>query len=331
MKIHHKLILGFLVVALLVGVVGCAPSQTESKETVVTIGIALWASNPEYDRNIQGFKDGLAEQGYVEGQNVKFIIENPEADKAKQREIIQSFIDKKVDLIYSLTTPGTLIAKEMVQDKPIVFSIVTFPVESGVVDLLESSDNNLVGTRNYVPVARQYNQFEKIYPDTKKLAFVHRKYEPNSVIQYNEMKELLRKKSIGVVDIAAANLDDMRSQLNNIINEIDSMYSACDTLIQGGGEELVIEFSTRYKKPSFTCNKDGVNKGALMGDVADFYTIGKLSGVKAGLILGGAKPSSLLTESPAEDYLIINTKTAADLGINIPQYVLDDAEEIVNK
>jgi len=226
MKIHYKLVLGFLIVALLVGIFGCAPDKTESKEAIVTIGIAQWILNPEYDRNIEGFKEGLAERGYVEGKNVEFIIENPEADKAKQREIIQSFIDKKVDLIYSLTTPGTLIAKEMVQDKPIVFSIVTFPVESGVVDLLESSGNNLVGTRNYIPVARQYSQFEKIYPNTRKLAFVHRKNEPNSVIQYNEMKELLSKKGIEVVAIAAVNLDDMRYQLNNIISDIDSMYSA---------------------------------------------------------------------------------------------------------
>jgi len=310
---------------------GCKSTQTETEEKVLTIGIARWVSNPGYDRNIQGFKDGLAEKGYVEGQNVNYIIENPETDKSKQRKIIQSFIDKDVDLIYSLTTPGILIAKEMVQDKPIVFSIVTYPVEAEVITALESSGNNLVGTRNFISVARQYNQFEKIYPNTKKLAVVHRKGEPNSVIQYNKFKTLLNEKGIDVIDIAAVDLADVRSQLTNRMDEIDSMFSTCDTLIQGGGEEIVIEFSKKYKKPSFTCNKDGVNKGALMGNVADFYSIGKLSGNKAGLILQGAKPSSLLTESPVEDYLMINTKTASEIGIDIPQYVLDDAEEIVSE
>ena len=318
----------FILISILV-ISGCKSSQTENEEKVLIIGIAQWVSNEEYTNNVRGFKDGLAERGYVEGQNIAFIIENPETDKERQREIIQSFIDKKVDLVYSLTTPGTLIAKEMIQNKPIVFSIVTFPVEAGVIDSLETSGNNLVGTRNFISVARQYNQFEKIYPNTKKLAFVHRKGESNSVIQYGEMKELLNKKGIGVIDVAAVDLKDLRTQLNNVINDIDSMYSACDTLIQGGGEEIVIDFSRIQKKPSFTCNKDGVLKGALMGNVADFYTIGKMSGIKAALILGGAKPSSLLTESPAEDYVIINTKTASEIGIDIPEYIIDDAEEII--
>jgi putative ABC transport system substrate-binding protein len=313
-----------LVVVLLFS--GC--TQTENKKTV-TIGIARWVSNPEYDKNIEGFKAGLAENGYAEGENTEFITENPEANQSRQREIIRSFIDKKVDLIYSLTTPGTLIAKEMVQDKPIVFSIVTFPVETGVINSLESSGNNLVGTRNYISMERQYAQFEKIYPYTKTLAFIHRKGEPNSVIQYNQTKDLLNKKGIEIIDIAAVDLEDIKAQLNSVIDRTDSMFSACDTLVQSGGEEIVIEFSKKYKKPSFTCNKDGIKKGALMGDIADFYTIGKISGREAALILEGTNPSSILTESPAEDYLMINTKTAAEIGIAIPQYVLDDAEEVV--
>lgn len=295
------------------------------------IGIAGWNSYCTYKENIRGFKDGLAEKGYVEGQNVRFIIKTSESDLKIQRQIIESFVSEKVDLIYSLTTPGTLVAKDVTKKIPIVFSIVTYPVESGVIEALESSGNNLVGTRNFITVKKQYNQFEKIYPDTKTLAFVHRKNESNSVIQYNDIRKLLDYKSIKVIDIAAVDLDDMRTQLESNINDIDSLFLACDTLINVGGDEVVIEISKKYKKPNFACLKDSVVKGALIGNVADFYTIGKISGNKAGLILQGANSSSLLTESPFNDYVIINTKTAAEIGTEIPQYVLDDAEEIVSK
>ena len=70
------------------------------------IGVARWGGNPEFGRSVEGFKEGLAENGFLEGKNVRFIIENPETDIDKQRQIIQSFIQAKVDLIYSLTTPG---------------------------------------------------------------------------------------------------------------------------------------------------------------------------------------------------------------------------------
>ena len=342
MKTEYKLGVGFLASALLI--LGIFLSQegfsgysiradgVESEEKVKTIGIARWGANPEFTRNVEGFKDGLAEKGYVEGDNVKFIIKNPETDLEVQREIIQSFIDTEVDLIFSITTPSTLVAKEMTSEIPIVFSVATFPVESDIIESLESSGNNIVGTRNYISVKRQYNQFERIYPNTRTLAFVHRKDEPNSVAQHLEMKDLLEKKDIEVIDIAAVDLDDMRSQIENVIDDVDSLFSACDTLTHSaGGEEIIVEFSKRYKKPSFACNKEGILKGHLMGNIADFYDIGKMSGNKAALILDGAKPSSLLTESPAEDYVIINTKTAKEIGIEIPQYVLDDAEEIVDK
>lgn len=324
-----KIILMLLVVSLMV--MGCAPAETEGEESV-TVGIARWGANAEFTRNVEGFKEGLAENGYVEGENVEFLIENPETDLDQQREIIQSFIDAEVDLIFSITTPGTLVAKEMTNEIPIVFSVNTFPVESGVIDSLESSGNNIVGTRNYIPVGRQYNAFEKIYPDTNTLAFVHRQDEPNSVAQHLEMKELLEKKGIEVIDIAAVDLTDMRTQLEANIDTVDSMFSACDTLTHSeGGEEVIIKLAKEHKKPSFACNKEGTLRGHLMGNVADFHVIGKISGRQASLILGGANPSSLLTESPAEDYLIINTKTAAEIGIEIPQYVLDDAEEIVTE
>ena len=306
-------------------------SPFEEEDEVKTIGIAGWNSDLTYGGSVAGFKEGLAENGYVEGENVRFIIKNAESDLEIQRQIIESFVEAEVDIIYSLTTPGTLIAQNVTSKIPIVFSIVTYPVKAGVIDSLESSGNNLVGTRNYVSVKRQYTAFEKIYPHTKTLAFIHRKGEPNSVAQHLEMKALLEKKGIEVIDIAAVDLEDMRTQLESNIDAIDSLFLACDTLINVGGEEVVIEISSTYKKPNFACLKGSVFKGALMGNVADFYIIGKISGRQAALIFNGANPSSLLTESPEEDYIIVNTKTAAEIGLEIPQYVLNDAQEIVGE
>ena len=216
MKIDTKLVLGLLlVVVIFIGaiIILWKSGGPETENGMVTIGIAGWNSDLTYGGNVEGFKDGLEENGYVEGKNVRFIIENAEGDLDVQREIIESFVEAEVDLIYSLTTPGTLAAKKVTSKIPIVFSIVTYPVESGVIEALESSGNNLVGTRNYISVQRQYSQFEKLYPLTKTLAFVHRKDEPNSVNQFNDMTEFLAPKGVEVIDIAAVDLDDMRTQL----------------------------------------------------------------------------------------------------------------------
>ena len=300
------------------------------KETF-KIGITQWISNPQYEKNIEGFKKTLETKGFLEGENIKYIMRNPEADKDKQKQIINEFIKMDVNLIYSLTTTGTAIVKSMVIDKPIVFSIVTYPVKAKIIASLEKSKNNLVGSRNYIPPSRQYYVLESIHPNIRTLAFVHRKGEINSKIQFKEFQKILKKRNIKVLDIAVETVDDIKKQLYHHVNEFDAIYSACDSLIQSGGEEAVIEFSKEQKKPSSTCNKDGVLKGALVGNIIDFFTIGKISGTKAAFILRGSEISWLRTESPIEDHIMINLKTAELLKVRIPRELLDRAKQIIKK
>ena len=296
---------------------------------VAKIGIAGWGSNPEFQRSIEGFKEGLAAKGYVEGENVDFIIRNSETDLAVQRQIIEQFVAQDVDLIYTLTTFGTLTAMEVAKEVPIVFSVVTYPVESNVIASLESSGNNVVGTRNYIPPSRQFFVFERIVPGIRRMAFVRRKGEPNSTIQYREFEALLSQRGITLIDIAATDLEEIREKLLANIDGIDSIFSACDTLTHAGGEEIIVEISLAYRKPSFACNKEGILNGALAGNVGDFYRIGKISGEKAALILKGSLPTWLRTESPRDDYIIVNADTARKLGITIPDDIMRMAQEVV--
>ncbi len=296
----------------------------------LTIGIAQWVKNEQFSNSVKGFKEGLNKLGYIDGDNIRYIHEYSNADVDKHKDIIADFVRNKVDLIFTQTTFGTRAAKEVTTEIPIVFTIVTYPVEANVIDTLMASGNNLVGTRNYISPARQYYFFEQLYSQTKTLGFVHRKGEPNSEIQYNEFREMLSKRNISVIDIAAADLSDLHQQLKTNRDKIDSLYSACDTLIQNGGEEIVIEFCKTFKKPNFTCNTSGVMNGALIGNVAEWSTIAGMAAEKAALILNGTKPSHILTESPREDHVILNQQTAKEIGIDIPDSIVKHDTLIIN-
>lgn len=296
---------------------------------VVTIGIAPWSDSPEYKENISGFKDTLS-QYYKEGENLKYIELNANADIKKQKEIIQLFINKKVDLIYTLTTPGTLIAKSYTKTIPIVFSIVTFPVQARIINSLQNSGNNLVGTSNYMDPARQYYAFESIYPNSKAIGFVHRHGEVNSEIQYQEFKDLLSKRGIKVLDLAVTDAKQLVSVLEKENSHYDSLYAACDTLVQTEGEDLIIKHALKYHKPSFGCIASGIEKGTLVGNVADYYEIGVKSGELAKEILRGAEPSWLLTEHPNKDRILVNLKTAKTLGIKIPDTFMSEVAKAYN-
>ncbi len=319
----------YWVAAMLLLIIVISAFWSSQKQKPIVMGVAQWGVNPDYEQNVKGFKDALAAKGYKE--NVRFLEGNAKADIEKQREIIESFVRADVSLIYSLTTPGTLAAKSITQTIPIVFSIVTYAVEVNLIHSLESSENNLVGTRNYISPAQQYFAFERIYPHTRTLAFVHRAGEPNSAIQLNQFKQLLSEREIALIDIAVVDIQDIKTQLDDHAQKIDTLFLSCDTLVQAGGEAVAIAFEKEHVKPVFTCNSAGVYKGALMGDVADLYIIGKMAGEKAALILNGAEPRWLHTESQPNENILINQKMADDLGLVIPSDLRAIASSIITK
>ena len=329
MTLRILLIIGifsFVAISYLGSNSGNAIDNTEAADKPLKVGIARWVENDAYYENIAGFKESLESYGFFEGQNIQYIVEDPQADKSKQREIIQNFIDSDVDLIYSLTTPGTLIAQEMTSEIPIVFSIVTFPVGAGIIDSMESSGNNLVGTSNFVSTSKQIDLIIDISnPET--IGFVHRLGEVNSKLQFDEMKLFANSKEINLIDISPSSLDDVHESVLSQIGSVDVLYTACDTLVQSGAEEIVITIGIKHEKPVFSCNKDGIQKGALAGNVADFKTIGYMAGSKAAIIFHGGNPSNLISEVQKGDHIFLNTDSAKKLNITIPTHIQNIVKE----
>lgn len=293
------------------------------------IGISQWNDNPDIVRIIQGFKNALAKKGFIEGKNITYIVKNPEGKIENQIAIIQYFLDKKVNLIFAATTPGALVAKSMTDSIPIVFADVLYPVQAGLVESLKSSGNNLVGLRNYLSPPEQFNMFEKLYPNLKKVGFVHRKGDPDSELLFQEFQAMLRKRNIDLIDVAAVDIPDLQQKIG--ATHYDALYIACDSLMQNKGLDVVTQYSVQQKIPIFACNKDAVLHGALISYSADMYTLGELSGDKAALILRGAEPAWLDTDSPTYGYLILNKDTAETLGVKIPDKMIEDANYIAEK
>ncbi|MDC4231311.1 MAG: ABC transporter substrate-binding protein [Nitrosopumilus sp.] len=320
-------ILGISVILLLVG--GVLVISSTTTEYSYKIGIIKWVSNGQYEQNIFAFKSVFEEHGYFEGKNVEYLIETSNVNELRHREIVQMFLEENVDLIYSLTTPGTLIVKEMTSDIPIVFSVVTYPVETGIIENLLYSGNNIIGTRNYIPINEQFDFFNDIV-SIEKIGFVNRLNEPNSTIQFDELNEYGKNNDIEIIGIHAKSLENLEEEILKEIDNVDALYQSCDTLIQSGGEEISIKIANEHKIPTFSCNLDGVRIGALAGNVADFSEIGTLSGLKALQILSGTSIDNLKTEGPQISYTIINLKTANSLGININESLINDTREIVS-
>jgi len=282
------------------------------------IGLSVWTGYPS---SVKGFKDAMTAGGLIEGKNVKYLYGKSGPSKEKQVEIAESFKAAGVDLVYTLTTPGTAIIKEVLDPKtPIVFSIVTYPADSGLIESFEYSGNNLVGTSNYVPLSNYVSILKAILPKAKKVGIFHRKGEPNSKIQSVNMVRLLKKQGIQSIDLEPTSVEETAQMGEDLIGKVDVFMTTTDTLMQGGGEQALISISHDGKIPILSSNKSGILAGSTFGPVADFYTLGKISGRMAVQILKNNKrPTELQSKLQYPPSFLVNRNSIEILGIRIPE------------
>lgn len=282
------------------------------------IGLAVWSGYPDC---VQGFKDALASKGLVEGEQLSFIQGEIGADKALQTQVANNLKKQDVDLVFTLTTPGTIIIKEVMPITiPLVFSIVTYPADSGLIESFEYSGNNLVGTSNYVSLSHSVDLLISMLPTTKKVAIFHRKGEPNSKIQFANLYRILKRKGIEVVDVEATNIDDLKKQALALVNKVDVFITTTDTLMQSGGEDILIGLSLPHKIPILSANKKGIEQGATFGVVADFYRLGYMSGeMAANILINKVPPESIQSKLQEPPTYLFNKKSMKLLGIEVPE------------
>jgi len=297
-------------------VTGCSVLWADVEPTF-TVGLSVWTG---YPASVKGFKEGLAEAGLIEGKQIEFIMGKSGIDKDKQYEVATSFKDANVDLVYSLTTSGTeIIKKVMPVTTPIVFSIVTYPADSGLIESFEYSSNNLVGTSNFVPYKQYISLLNTILPNTKTMAIFHRKGEPNSKIQATNLRRILRKQGIEVMIKEPTSLQEVKTMATELAGEVNVFMTTTDTLMQGGGEKILIDISLAHGIPILSSNKAGIKAGSTFGPVADFYTLGKISGGMAAKILQDKiKPSLLSSQLQEPPQFLVNKKSLKTLKITLP-------------
>lgn len=331
LKKTQYMMLGIIVLLVIGSIIGSFHWFSQGKQAPMHIAITRWVppGNNAYDSNIEGFKDALAYAGYIEGEDVFYTIHHAHAQRDVQAQIAENFLEKKPDLIYSLTTPGTQILQETITDIPIIFSIVTYPVEAGIIDSVQASGNMTVGTRNWISIQDQLRLFRSVFPDLQSIAFLHRTDEVNSDIQLEELRVAARLYDIDIMDIHGNDHAALKKAIETM-PVVDSLFSACDTLVQAEAEQTIIDEAMRRNIPSFTCNKTGVYKGDLLGMVADFYEIGYMSGEKAAKVLSGVSPSDLQTDTVLRPRILLHQTRAKELGVTFSQELLSRAEEIID-
>ena len=322
MKLNKKLL--SLVLSLTLGVTlltGCSGGGESSglSNEVKKIGITQLVEHPALDRAREGFIEGLKENGFVEGENLEVDFQNAQNDNPTSQTIASNFANDKKDLIFAVSTPSAQAALNATQDIPIVFTAVTDAVEAGLVKSNESSENNVTGTSDAIPVDKSLELIKKFVPDVKTIGVVCNTSEINSKLQVDALREATEKEGIKVIDKGATQANEVNQAVAAVAKEADVIFTPTDNLV-ASSMPIITKVATENKIPVIGSEEGHVENGALACNGINYKELGKKAGEMAAQILKGEKqPSEIPVTTLDETETIINKSTMETLGIKDPQ------------
>lgn len=272
----------------------------------------------------QGFKDYFEKSFY----NINYHMYNAEQDIVRLDRIIDAIKMEKSDLVYVFGTTATKVVLSRITDIPVLFNVVTRPVEAGIIDSWEHSGNNSTGVSSMVPIENQLKALKKVV-DYKVLAMVYNPLEPNSLIQRDVINRLTGQLNFRLMELPVNDAHDIEKMVAGINGCVDALYLPSDSRIISLGKEIMHAVN-RLKIPSLSAVESMVvNDDALMGLVPDYYDLGKLAASKAIQIFNGKKPSEIPCSTLEFFHISINMKTARKIGAQIPTSLLIISDTII--
>jgi putative ABC transport system substrate-binding protein len=310
----------------LVFISGCADGDGE---VVYKIGVTQIATHPALDSCREGFIDQMADEGYVEGENVEYILRNAEGDPSVAATIADYFVSENVDLIFSIATPTTQAAAAAVEgtDIPVVFAAVTDPVEIGVADSWEIPGGQVTGASDWADVEAQVQLGMDIYP-AERLGVVYNAGEVNSVVQVDILKDVASSLGITeIVEATAASTAEVLAAAESLVGQVDAIWEPSDNTV-ATAIDSVVAVCEDNDIPLFCSDVDMARAGAISGYGLDYYVNGQTAAGLAARILEGEDPGSIAIATTPMTIIYLCEAAAERMGITIPAEVLATATEV---
>jgi putative ABC transport system substrate-binding protein len=314
------LIVLFIITGLLLA--ACGGGQKTS--TIGVINIV-----PDLDGTLEGFKEGMAELGYIEGENITYIYEGATVDMSKLDSVAQGLVAAEVDLILSITTPATQAAQRATAgtDIPVVFVPVTDPVGAGLVDSLRQPGGNITGITFGAQEARRLEWLVQVAPTIEQIYVPYNPEDQSPVLALEAVSEAATKLNVELITREARTPEEVTAAIENIPEEADAIFLLPDSLFSTHLPDFLTT-AVELQLPASGANSRVVMDGALTSYGMEQISTGKQAARQADKIFQGIKPADLPVET-AEFHLAINLKTAEAIGLNIPDDILLQAGLIV--
>ena len=280
----------------------------------IVIGITQIVDHPALNACRDGIIEALRRAGYIEGENVQYIITNAQGDFSVAMAIAQDFLARRVDLVVSITTPSSQAIVQVFKDTniPVVFSAVTDPVGAGL-----TGYPNVTGASDMIDVRADLELLLKVIPGLKRLGQIYNPGEANSAILTEMTKKAAAELGISLIVVPAEGTAAVPLAAQSLVGRVDAIYCTTDNTV-AAALDAVVGVSKAYKIPFLMADPTSLERGALICSGLDYFRHGLMTGEQIVLkILAGTPPSEIPVVYPKglqEFEVWFNLDVAEEIG-----------------
>jgi putative ABC transport system substrate-binding protein len=317
--------LGFLVAPL------ASPAPPPAKVSRIGFLCPRSAHNPRAVRNLESFRQGPRDLGYLEGQHLTIAYRSAEGDQSRLPDLAAELVRLPVDVIVTYSTPAIHAAKQATATIPIVMAVSGDPVGTGFIASLARPGGNITGfTGGSVRLAgKRLELLKELVPEVSRIAVLWNPTNPGVALEWEATQEAARALGVRLHSPEVRRPDEFAPALANAQRaHAQALIVTAETLF-GSHLSQLTDLVAKSRLPAIFPDRNFAQAGGLMTYGANVAEMFRRAATYVDKILHGAKPAELPVEEPMRFKLAINLKTAHALGLTLPPTLLFQADEVI--
>jgi putative tryptophan/tyrosine transport system substrate-binding protein len=315
--------LGSILLVSLLAIAGCG-----TKPATKSIAVTQIVEHPSLDAVRDSLKAELAAAGYEADKTLKWQWQSAQGNPATAAQIARKFVGEAPDVIVAISTPSAQALAAATPQIPLIFSAVTDPVGAKLVVNLDKPSGNVTGVSALTPIGQHLDLIAKITPQAKRIGVIYNAGEANSVTLVKLLKEEAPQRKMIIEEVTIANSSGISAAAQSLIGKIDAIYIPTDNTV-ASALESVLQVGIKNQIPVYAGDNDSVERGAIASVSFDYAEIGKETARLVLRVFKGEKPGEISVVVPQKLELHVNAKSAATMGVKVPEKVLQEAAKVI--
>ncbi|HWP60469.1 MAG TPA: ABC transporter substrate-binding protein [Candidatus Acidoferrales bacterium] len=308
----------------------CLPAEAQQKR-IPRIGVLLSGSSSSSAINTDALRQGLHELDYIDGQNISLEYRFAEGKLDRLSELAAELVRLNVNVIVTGGGPPTRAAKNATNSIPIVMIGISDPVALGFVTSLARPGGNMTGLSSIQTElgGKRLELLKETVPQLSRVAVLVNPGVPGYAVQMREVEVAAPALALQLQRLEVRGADDLVTAFSAISKRRASALTGLTNPTFNSLQVRIAELAVKNRLPTIYGNREFSELGGLMSYGPNYADSYRRAATFVDKILKGAKPADLPVEQPTTFELVINLKTAKQMGLTIPPNVLARADRVI--